>query len=148
MNNHTCCSISGSMLRRDANQMADGKTDPPSAAQPRFTLAKCSVPTVILALLPKCPACLAAYVALGTGISLSTEAASFLRTLLIATCVATLVWILISLFRTVLTTRFQQSRFYKEIRVLTSASRRLQCLFKPVQPNGELHRIDAGIRNT
>jgi hypothetical protein len=63
--------------------------------------ARWSVPTLILALLPKCPACLAAYVVLGTGISLSVAAASFLKTLLIGVCVATLVWVFVSAFRTV-----------------------------------------------
>jgi hypothetical protein len=40
-------------------------------------------------------------VALGTGISLSVAAASFLKTLLIGVCVATLVWVFVSAFRTV-----------------------------------------------
>ena len=39
--------------------------------------AKFSLPTLILMLLPKCPACFAAYIALGTGISVSVAAASF-----------------------------------------------------------------------
>jgi len=58
-----------------------------------------------LALLPKCPACFAAYVALGTGISLSVAAASILRTLLIAICVATLVWLFASALRSVVRER-------------------------------------------
>ena len=96
MKAQTCCSMAASSSRHEA---ADGKAHPPRVGQRRFAWAKCSLPTLILALLPKCPACLAAYVALGTGISLSMAAASALRTLLIVACVATLAWLFVSLLR-------------------------------------------------
>lgn len=48
------------------------------------------LPGTILALLPKCPMCLAAYIALMTGIGMSTAVAAWLRTGLIVVCV---VWI-------------------------------------------------------
>ena len=92
MKNSTCCSMAASAARGSSHKAADGKAHPPSVARRRYAWAKCSLPTLILALLPKCPACFAAYVALGTGISLSVAAASVLRTLLIGACVAMLVW--------------------------------------------------------
>ena len=48
------------------------------------------VPGAALALLPKCPACIAAYVALATGITLSAPAASLTRTSVIVLCAASL----------------------------------------------------------
>lgn len=46
--------------------------------------------TLILLALPKCPACLAAYVAAATGVGLTFTAASRLRLLLAAACLAAL----------------------------------------------------------
>jgi hypothetical protein len=99
MKNSTCCSMAANAARGGSHKAADGKAHPPSVARRRYAWAKCSLPTLILALLPKCPACFAAYVALGTGISLSVAAASVLRTLLMGACVVTLVWAFVSLLR-------------------------------------------------
>jgi hypothetical protein len=109
----TCCQTAASAERNVRNQAADGKTHPSSAKQRRFALAKFSLPTLILALLPKCPACFAAYIALGTGISVSVAAASFLRSTLVAVCVAALVWMFASAFRSALTGRLHRhNRLY------------------------------------
>jgi hypothetical protein len=77
----------------------NGKPDSVNKPRRFFLLARWSTPTIILALLPKCPACVAAYVALGTGISLSLEVASLLRTLLVTVCVGSLIYLVISSLR-------------------------------------------------
>jgi hypothetical protein len=51
------------------------------------------MPAVVLAAMPKCPLCLAAYVALFTGFGISLAAASFARWLVIAGCVAILLYL-------------------------------------------------------
>jgi len=48
------------------------------------------VPGVLLALMPKCPMCLAAYVALCTGLTMSCSSAHILMRLVTALCIGTL----------------------------------------------------------
>jgi hypothetical protein len=64
----------------------------PSFPRRSLDLTAKIIPVAILAVLPKCPACLAAYVALGTGIGLSLTAATYLRLSLIVACVASLMF--------------------------------------------------------
>jgi hypothetical protein len=50
------------------------------------------LPTVILVLLPKCPICIVAYIAMVTGIGLSLPVTAHLRTLLVVLCATSLIY--------------------------------------------------------
>jgi hypothetical protein len=47
-------------------------------------------PATMLAVMPKCPLCVAAYVALATGVGVSLSAATAMRTTLVVLCAASL----------------------------------------------------------
>jgi hypothetical protein len=54
-----------------------------------------AIPSAILVLVPKCPACLAAHVTLWTGLGLSFSTATYLRWLLLFVCVASLLFLFV-----------------------------------------------------
>jgi hypothetical protein len=51
------------------------------------------VPGATIALMPKCPACVAAYVAMASGIGISFTAASYLRTALLIVSASALLYL-------------------------------------------------------
>jgi len=53
------------------------------------------LPSAILVLVPKCPACLAAHVTLWTGLGLSLATATYLRWTLLFVCVASLLFLIV-----------------------------------------------------
>jgi hypothetical protein len=84
--NTTCC------CQGDAP--VNGKSaSPPGRASRLVGLAEWLIPSAILALMPKCPACVAAYVALATGIGISMPTATYIRITLGVLCVAGLMYL-------------------------------------------------------
>lgn len=67
-------------------------TTPPSLTKRGTSLLGWLLPTTMLALMPKCPVCVAAYVAMFTGFGLSVAVATWLRSGMIALCVGLLMW--------------------------------------------------------
>jgi hypothetical protein len=85
VNTRHCCQIktrAGGDVRRPASRLRRGRE-----------IAGWIVPSATLALLPKCPVCVAAYVALATGLGISLPTATYLRAMLVVLCVASLVLI-------------------------------------------------------
>jgi hypothetical protein len=57
----------------------DVKAHPPHVFKRAAKFVKPLLPAFLLAIIPKCPFCLAAYIALGTGIGLSVTSARYLH---------------------------------------------------------------------
>ena len=100
MNAHRCCLVSGAVGENKAGErIAKGDPRPASFLRRSLNLMMKMIPVAILAVLPKCPMCLAAYLALGTGIGLSLTAATYLRLSLIVGCVASLMFFVAKMVR-------------------------------------------------
>jgi hypothetical protein len=63
------------------------------------------VPSIVLAAMPKCPLCLAAYVALFTGFGISLAAATFAWWLVAAGCIGVLAYLAMNAVRSMLKLR-------------------------------------------
>jgi hypothetical protein len=94
VNTHYCCEgpASAPRFRPFAAPTSEGKPQPPTFARRCLEIAGWILSGAILALMPKCPACLAAYVAIATGVGLSLSAAIHLRASLLVLCIVLLLY--------------------------------------------------------
>ena len=74
MNAHACCGHKAAAARRCLWRPASGGV----------------IPGVLLVLIPKCPMCIAAYVALISGVGISVSTAAYLREAIIVLCVGSM----------------------------------------------------------
>ncbi len=56
-------------------------------------------PTALLVLMPKCPLCVAAYIALFTGVGVSVSTARWIQIVMLAFCLTSLVYLAVRLWR-------------------------------------------------
>jgi hypothetical protein len=101
MSTHRCCETAAGIteIGKLAAKPVDSIPQRRTGARRFLGIVSWAVPGAILALLPKCPACLAVYVALGTGVGISVSTATILRMLLVSLCVASLVYLAVRLVR-------------------------------------------------
>jgi hypothetical protein len=109
MSTHLCCKAPATGLSNNpsATQLAATQpsatqpsatkpvghiSQPPSLARRAKGYISGALPGIMLILMPKCPACLAAYISVGTGIGISFTTAKYLRVSLIILCLATLLY--------------------------------------------------------
>jgi hypothetical protein len=90
MNGHQCCCDS---VAADSNQKASVVNKNKKPGRRYLSFSRWIVPGVMFALVPKCPLCLAAYVALGTGVSLSLHTATWIRWIIIILCVGSFLYL-------------------------------------------------------
>jgi hypothetical protein len=86
VNARHCCQIK--------TRAGDDAHRPASRLRRGGEIAGWIVPSATLALLPKCPVCVAAYVVLATGIGISLPTATYLRAMLVVLCLASLVCVI------------------------------------------------------
>ena len=79
---------------------------PPPSGTPRHTwprrmvsLLQWALPSLLLALMPKCPFCITGYIALWTGLGISLTGAHYLRFSLITLCILSLCLLIASRVR-------------------------------------------------
>jgi hypothetical protein len=78
----------------DSAQSSIGPKERGSLLGRAWRSAQWLFPTALLALMPKCPMCVAAYIALFTGVGISVSAARWLQISMLAVCIGTLVFLI------------------------------------------------------
>jgi hypothetical protein len=85
--------------------------EPSSGLRARFgRIGAWIAPAAGLALMPKCPMCIVAYIAIWTGAGISISAASHLRTLTLILCAVALAYLTLGLLRGSIMSRLHRFR--------------------------------------
>ena len=82
----------------DRPNPCDGKC-PPGLFRRAWRGIQWLFPTTLLVLMPKCPLCVAAYVALFTGVGISVTAARWIQILMLTICLISLSYLTVRLIR-------------------------------------------------
>src|SRR5258707_1754528 len=95
MRANRCCKVASRDFGHETtkNRIRVSDRQRPTLVRRLFENAGWMVPGAILALLPKCPVCVATYAAIGTGVGFSLSATTYLRTLLVILCLASLLYL-------------------------------------------------------
>lgn len=101
MSTHHCCDVATADAGHETftAQSADNGAKPSLFIRRCRSAAEWMIPGAILALLPKCPLCLAAYLALVTGVGFSMSTLIYLRTALVVLCVVSLLYLTVRSIR-------------------------------------------------
>jgi hypothetical protein len=103
-----CCKVAsrdfGHETTKNRIRISDGQR--PALVRRLLENAGWMVPGAILALLPKCPVCMATYAVIGSGIGFSLSATTYLRTLLVIMCLVSLLYLAARGMRRFVTTIF------------------------------------------
>jgi hypothetical protein len=94
------CSCHSSRKEPGYNEVKDLKKKKVISRYVEFV--KMLTPAVVFAIIPKCPVCLAGYIALGTGLGLSVTTATYVRIILIILCILSLLYFVIKHVRRVI----------------------------------------------
>jgi hypothetical protein len=95
MRANRCCKVASRDFGHETtkNRIRVSDRQRPALVRRLLENAGWMVPGVMLALLPKCPACVATYALIGTGIGFSLSATTYLRTLLVIMCLVSLLYL-------------------------------------------------------
>jgi len=101
VNSHRCCEAPADDSRSEpfAAPTNDRKPHPLAFARHCLDIAGWIVPSVLLALMPTCPACLAVYLAGATGLGLSLSTAAYVRASLLILCITSLLYLAVRRLR-------------------------------------------------
>lgn len=117
-----CCQVAlrNSVSSTTGSRIISDGPPPTSPVERCIDFAGWMVPVGMLTLLPKCPVCLAAYVAIGTGVGLSLSTVTYLRMLLVVLCVGSAFYLLAKPIRRIVE-RLRSRRLEKSVSGSSSA---------------------------